>query len=937
MDSQKTKLLPFEEKKLCDNVQNRNVIISVFQTISSLIIIIAIFLPWLQIRGASLQSVYFLCADHISTDSMSYSYMIGDYLQRFEITTSYTSLFVQNGGLVRCVPENIYYFKKFCDQINIGAVLRPYRYYLAHNQTGACQLEYYGYDEKSIHPNNQLFKLFYIFPYNMTHDMIRVYNETVDFKTWNFLTDGEFVTFIDAFSSNVNIKEDRKEPFWNTGLAVFGSQNESRVFTILYPIRGRRGSIKDRLIMLEKVNKLKNNTKKNDFEFNAIKNHKTNNSRKMNDFHFNYTSMNKAPNPKCIDKLNEFFLFYEKKIMNHLFCFNMNKVWFAKNIEEAKNKSKKVLNTTATNDYQDEDDYTIPFTNVGSSFFTESLYIILKQKKHDVSNHYMITDDMYNVLIENDMGALYPKYFDDGNVSVFPHINDINNSIWTPVAKEIIEVPIDVPLLVNVSASVQYMIMKRIVNTRSSYSFYIIMLFDINQKILEIYSSLTNVFIICLALLSIVFFLIRLVTFTVVSNRNKKLKNKQKAIVSNNFYDKETRMVNNINPYKSELTKSIDILRMIQLMNSDDSKLNNSIDEAIKEMTKSNDDLFNVQINDETKASSCSFCQYLIDKEHDLSVLKNKNDKYKKMKEKENFKAKKILSYYLNCSNDDEDKKSKNHKNVHLGLKSRNNQLFYIWNIRINSILNRKLDKVFLFSNPHRFLIRKYMKYIQKQNLFFPEIYPDMLISFIISFTQRNFTAYHCKIKSFQLFKKLIKHNNQFWLKSKLDMFILFLASILRNSRITNAVDIVESFSSFVSYQNDYFSNLLRVLIDETNNVFKMEIYGQLYHRIQSPDFSVSNNVKDMILFMKALLSFADFAPYLTEYEQNEKCLNEINKMIFTKEESENQRFVSYFHFEMTKNVVFPWLILMNSLSPIIEINNSIIKNVKFWYKQTKK
>lgn len=198
------------------------------------------------------------------------------------------------------------------------------------------------------------------------------------------------------------------------------------------------------------------------------------------------------------------------------------------------------------------------------------------------------------------------------------------------------------------------------------------------------------------------------------------------------------------------------------------------------------------------------------------------------------------------------------------------------------------------------------------------------------------FFSYHCKIKSFELLKKLVKHNYKFWIKSIIDIFILFLASILRNSRIKKTEVIINYFVSFISYQDDYFINLLRVLIEETNNFQSMEIFGKLYNRTQSPDFSVPNNTKDTILFMKALLVFSDFAPYLTEYDQNENCLNEININIFTKEEGENEKFITCFHYEMIKKVVSPWLYLMNSLSPQIEINNTINENINFWYNKMK-
>lgn len=818
--------------------------------------------------------------------------MIGDYLQRFEITTGYTSSFAHDGGLVRCDPDHIFYFKKFCDHINTDAVLRPYRYYIGHNQSGACQLEYYSDEGSTNQPNNHVFKLFYVFPYNKTHDMIRVYNQTVDFKNWNFFTDGEFVEFVDAISSNVNFKAPlmHKEPYWNTGIADFGSQNESRVFTINYPILGKYEPENDR------VKNIMNSTQ-------------------------NENSNSKSG--ECSQKVENSMHFGYQKVDETVYKYGENEAWFAHSIDEAIEKSN---HKKSFNEFENDND-TIIVSDVSSSFFTESLFFILKEKKNDKYNHYIITDYMYNVLIDNEMGAIFPKNFVNRS-AIFPNISDINHSIWNSVVNEIISVPIDVPLLVNVSSSIQYMIIKRIIHTRSRYSFYLIMLLEMNPKISEIYSMVSNVFLICFAFLIIIFFFTRLSMAYSDSERSKKLKNKMHFFES---YKKE----NLIHSFKGKITESIDKLRVLQLMNSDDTTLNNSIDAAVEEMTKNNEDLFDIQ-KDLSQSTNCPFCDHLNDRRHNLSFLKIKNELMKKKREKETYKARRILGFYLNNieKKDSQKEKNKNDKSIYLDLKERESQLFNIWNIKMNSFLNLFSDDYLLITNPQKYLIRKFMNFIQKQNLFLVEIYPDLLLSFLLSFSKENISAYHCKIKSFKMLKRLIKHNFKFWIKSKLDIFILFLASFLRNSSLHNVDEILCLFSSFICYQNDYLLNLLRVLIDETNNSLKMEIYGMLLNRTQSPNFSVSSNVKDMILFMKAILSFVDFAPYLTKYEENKMCFIEINESIFTNEEKENQKFVSNFHFEMSKNVVFPWFNLMNSLSSKKIIINTIRENIKFWHER---
>ena len=186
-----------------------------------------------------------------------------------------------------------------------------------------------------------------------------------------------------------------------------------------------------------------------------------------------------------------------------------------------------------------------------------------------------------------------------------------------------------------------------------------------------------------------------------------------------------------------------------------------------------------------------------------------------------------------------------------------------------------------------------------------------------------------------KLLKKLIKNNFKFWIKSKKDIFILFLALILRHSKLKNSDQILNLLQSFVGCKDKYLFSLLKVLIDETSSNNVMSIYGQLINRRQSPNFSVFNNAKDLVLFMKALLAFSDFAPYLTKNKENEQCFNEINKSIFSEDEKQNMNLIYDFHFEFSKNVVCTWFNLMKSFSPMNEIQTDLYKNVNYWFKKS--
>ena len=398
----------------------------------------------------------------------------------------------------------------------------------------------------------------------------------------------------------------------------------------------------------------------------------------------------------------------------------------------------------------------------------------------------------------------------------------------------------------------------------------------------------------------------------------------------------------------------IEKLRIIQLKNPEDIVLNNMIDSAIEEMTRNEDEMFSIEFsmesssntnsqnkskdkekNGKAKANSslslnCPFCTYLIDKSSDFSILKDNDIKLRKLNEKNKLKQNKILNHVLNIKNNDNDNNFYHNVKDEIGT-----DLFAIWNIKINSILDQTSDDDLLNTNPHKYLSRMFMKFIQSENLLFNDFYPDSLMLFIISFTKENVFCYHCKIQSFYLLAKLMKNNFKLWIRSKNDIFTLFLALILRNSKIVKTDQIIGLVQSYIGYNNAYFFSILKELIDGTKTNDVMKIYGTLLNRSLSPSFSISNNTKDTVLFMKAILIFSDFAPYLIPSKQNEKCFVEINESIFSSEEKENQRFVSNFHLEIAKNVVAPWLSLLSLLASMNDFQNILLENIGFWLKKS--
>ncbi|OHS95313.1 hypothetical protein TRFO_38581 [Tritrichomonas foetus] len=825
----------YERRKTTANI--------VYQTTTLIILFAAGISIYEEIRAASLSSVYSMNKEHITAHSISYAYTIDENLLRYEISSQLmASLSDETPYLVHCDRDHIFYYIAFTNNVNRFSNPMPYRYYITHDGVGGCQIEY--------NMNNlSQFDLYYMFPYNSTHDQVRKFNESINYLDWDPNTEGIFINYITINESNFRFKEGdyQKTLFWTSGIARFGGQTDPRVFT------------------------------------------------------------------------------------------NFKPVW--------------------RNDIQ-------ATTAAGSSIYLVDLYNMIKKRTQASHSRYIMTDSDYNVLIDDRNGALMP--LDIVNYQpIFPKIYQLEDEVWRNVsmAFDIPNLPIDIPEIVNVSNDEsgvvsQYVIMKRVMHTRSLTAFYLIMVFELDQIIENIYFKITVIFICCFIAVILSIGMIKVLMYRNTTKRDNKLfcelnngnqtnnlpqnqtkpefeKNdendmtnkRQLTLISSNvnnltnnnsFYFHNRREFGGTkkkkdNFYFGNISKAISRLRNVELNYPEDSMLNRAFDRAVNELARIRSEIFNVEYkkiesnqkstknvnltqNSNQNQNNCEFCSFL---NHDFLIVQ-----------------------------EFEDTKKNNSKN-----KKTSKTPFSIWQMlnhkfeyRANSFIKDNLLK----NDPEKYIIIMFLKLIQKEKLFFPGFDPDLLIIFLLSFLTRKVTAPYTKIESFKFAKKLILDQFKEWIPLKFDVFILFFVKIVSDFKMKRANEVLKKFHEIIHTKNDYFDFVVTKLIEETSNHNKMNVYGEFCNRIQSSDFSISNNLKDKFLFLKVICIFSDFAPYFLDCEEN-ACYNEINNHIFTTEERNDINFVKMFHAEMATNVVKPWLMLISKISNLALYEDNLNSTIDYW------
>ena len=773
----------------------------------------AIFIPWWIMRRESLESIQFLSSERIIIASQNFANETQNLLMKYEIAANLISGYSTDPMIFQCTAENIQNFIYFGASVVEVLQPQPLRFYLSHPQVASCQLEF--------DPNNSnVFFLSMLFPYNSTHDQVRVYGSDTDFSSNRFdpSVDGIHSTYVTHNLSDFRFPQFNDQGFWSSNISRDSQFNETRILTSYFPS----------------------------------------------------------------------FLYQNDTLVNS-----------------------SLGGVTLKNS-----DIVAAYSGLPSP--EGSQYILLDQNSR--------------IIIERENGALYPSIIND-NVPHFPAIEDSPNPIWRGLQDTISNLTDGVIMNININESM-YFIIKRTIRTNTRLSVDFIMLYGLDDVNDQILIPISYMIIILLVVIAVSMFIL---SFFLNQNRKKKEKRLSRPLIS----EEVERIINS-----GTIGEAIYGLRQLEMSTPEEIMMNKVIDFSVINMAKNPRHLFSVAYSSE---SNCEFCKYLNAepfKPIHMNAYSNETRSMRKFSQQP--------SAYLNSR-----QSSKNNF-------SQTNPFSTWQNLTFNKIRNEihAKNSIDIEIDIEKLIVFRFIEFINDKELFFVEIDPDKLMEFAIYFTHKINKNLYKTFYSLNIFCYLFNLDFGEWIENRIDTFVLifcifvrdilnipdneeinyfdeseidaFKKSLVINDRfsiIRRKLKILKKLLRKFLMTGDnegykYLKNLVFEIFESCDSSNHFEIFGEFKNRIESPEFSVTNDVNDKLLFMKFIFIFTDYSHFFCEPEDFDIVFDEVSQIIFTTDELENEYFIWDYHFEICDKLVAPFVTVLSSLCNVDILNEHLNRNL---------
>ncbi|OHT02952.1 hypothetical protein TRFO_29831 [Tritrichomonas foetus] len=810
------------------------------------LIFLSFICPWYITRDNVINSTHFFAREYLNSSNQYYYLTLNHLFESYERVAVMLGEMGDYPPLINCNKDSVYQLIKYSESINLNINPKPYRFYSSKTGVAACQLEYNL-------SNLSNFQLYYFNMYNETFDQIRIYDQDTDFQHWDPDNSGQFEKFVPAEDSifrNVSTHFSRKIN-WNSHIAVFGGQNETRAITCIYTISNPEGT-------------------------------------------------------------------------NSSFS--------------------------------------------GVTILNEDIYNNLTQIQKGQDTFWVLLDPSLKIIIDSEEGALFPDKI-NSEYPQFPLLNTSKHTLWKIVYENFDSIQGDEPVffdfsnLDNLDHDQYFYVMKRNITTSGGISFYFLSAIEVQKSVENWIRNITHPFIFFI-LTSILLFIAHGMAWN--SIQKKKTKRLRSSMIN------ERPRSNHI----GVLGKIIRNLRQLELAHPEEVMMNDVVDLAVKELSKTNENVFGM-----SSSCNCEFCRHFF---HEKSFRKEE-----KARHQHNAKFNFHNNYFIN-----------NNANNNSTTDQKSTKLYESWKflsfLKINPPKEFEYDFLQFSAPKYNFtkqLIKLFSAIIEMNEIYRIEFDPDNILKFVFSLSRKYIKKLRFKtiISLYQL-NMLISDIFPRWIPSSLDLFLLFFSSLVRNIDFNDFLqEINQTNLSFIrtndlltekefpdqknkqlnhiyqpnnennnlnenkskSCENDedsknnfqeiffreekeinfiltLFFRLVSVNLNETTRYFidnfsliyqkiqkgnELQLFGEFCNRLENPDFSVNNNQADKILFISALLIISDYALFSElKYDEAIPIMNEIKLTTFSDHELKNNKFVFHYYSVVCEKILLPWLEAMNSI-----------------------
>lgn len=530
-------------------------------------------------------------------------------------------------------------------------------------------------------------------------------------------------------------------------------------------------------------------------------------------------------------------------------------------------------------------------------------------------SHYALINLDGKVIFDSESGDITPLGVDKEHMPIYPTLDQLGSPIWSKVSEVIENIGIHELRNFTLGDSTYFVIVSSILSYNvETHRFILVMNRD--SAISNAYYQTSSLFIIFIAVVAVLFTISKFGINQSHKNKERKLKLKQESSFDLNDPIEDCGIIGS----------TISRLRKLELLYPEDLMLNKVLDSAVVNFTEKERCRY-VPVNT-VESIDCGFCDKLIMNDDDII-------------------------------NNDE------------------SVPYNIWTSFSYSLFNDKFEipkkfKYEYFENkPAKQLIKLFMSIITEDKLLIKSIDPDALVRFVARFSN-NF----CKdptIISHILYRIHILVCEHFhnWITSSVDLLALYISVIINWTCFDNIFPTVEQilkeenyfenelYSDILVFQdersaserkasfiigllNEYFANaddpviqhffkVIKELYVGTNDKLMFQLLGKFRIRIESPEFSVSKSMKDRLLFMKVLVKFGEFSPYIENNANMLKGLEHQDKLIFSEEELLDTRSIAEFHYEKASKIVQLWIDILSKFCSFHKFNKHLDLNIDYW------
>lgn len=480
--------------------------------------------------------------------------------------------------------------------------------------------------------------------------------------------------------------------------------------------------------------------------------------------------------------------------------------------------------------------------------------------------------NMDDTVLFDDQGEFSPINITEKNIYQYPPISSLTDEFWSAASSilpqlkkgSIEQAPV---------AGKKYLFLMRNITVKESPQFRIIVAFNIEEPISNMFFDTTLIFVGSLGLVGLVFFI------TAFFMRRSKLERSRKLRRVPNLEDEKFK----IDPNGGALVRSIHSLRKLQLASPEDTILNKIADNAILNLAQSRSALFQSPATKDGEFAS---------------ILKK-----------------------LSPPPDDGE--------IPFSMWRATTGERLISNFDPEAPLDWEKN----LSDP-RYFARNFMHFVISNDLLFKSVDPDSLVKFAVEVAISIGNPAHSALRLAAL-THLLGGPLKNTIGKRIDTFCILLAVSLlqavnaenickRAKNIKQYLDLLESLSPGKCEEASYIREIVRQLLMAADDKHVFEVIGEFAVISESSEFNIVDNIDHHMIYMKALVKLCDFAPYWSPIEIMKQALEAEDSFV-----GAATGFKESYRYVVASKIVNPLLITFTNLIKMDDVSTSLSSNIE--------